>query len=568
MKLNALPIRYILLSAFLLVGLLPVVLMSVLAFNEAKRALKTEIVNDMQTQAKATASEVDRMMFERLQNVASWSQLEVMQEVRIGDVDKQLSNFLRELKESYRDVYLNLYIVNAQHTIISASDPSLIGQVYQEQADLFNIELPQARVAIAPRQDDRLPLLVPIQDVITLSNIGTLVVEFNWQQINTILDNAVSGNSAVVLFDQAHHLIAHSANWQEATTTHVIKVKSLTKHYVDLDWRLEIMQQKSEVMAPVRHMTQMFIALLFGSILLAGFIAWPVSRLITHHLAKLTAFVSQFLRSPNHQLPPIGGPTEVRDLASAFAKMIEDLEQSKLALTRAAKLAVAGEMAAAMSHEVRTPLGILRSSAQILLREPDISQEGKEVCGFIMSETERLNKLVSTLIDSAKPRTPVFNLIDLTQLSDEALSMMRMQADKKGVTLHFQYAGLMDVRAVNDAVLLACDKAQITQVLFNLIMNAVQILPTHGHVLLSIKVVDEMAKIVVADNGPGISAENLPLLFEPFFTQREGGVGLGLAVVRQIVEAHHGTIIVENGDQDSFMSGAIFTVSLPIVEKG
>lgn len=568
MKLNALPIRYILLSAFLLVGLLPVVLMSVLAFNEAKIALKTEIVNAMQTQAQATASEVDRMMFERLQNVASWSRLEVMQEVRIGDIDKQLANFLSELKESYRDVYLNLYVVNAQHMIISASDPSMIGQAYQIPTSLFNIELPQAHVSIAPQHDHRLPLLVPINDTITLNKIGTLVVEFNWQQIHTVLDNAVSGKSAVVLFDKANHLIGHSNNWQQVTTAHVIKVKSLTKHYVDLDWRLEIMQQKSEVMAPVRHMTQMFIALLLGSILLAGFIAWPVSRLITYHLAKLTAFVGQFLRSPNHLLPPIGGPTEVRDLASAFAKMIEDLEQSKLALTRAAKLAVAGEMAAAMSHEVRTPLGILRSSAQILLREPDISQEGKEVCGFIMSETERLNKLVSTLIDSATPRTPVLNTIDLTQLADQALSMMRMQADKKGVRLHFQYAGLMDVRTKQDAVMVACDKEQITQVLFNLIMNAVQILPAQGDVLLIVKTVDETAMIVVADNGPGIPAENLPLLFEPFFTQREGGVGLGLAVVRQIVEAHHGSINVENGNATALMSGAIFTVILPMVEKG
>ncbi len=96
--------------------------------------------------------------------------------------------------------------------------------------------------------------------------------------------------------------------------------------------------------------------------------------------------------------------------------MIQDLEVSQNNLTRAAKLAVVGEMAAAMSHEVRTPLGIMRSSADVLLREPQLSKDGREVLGFIISETERLNKLVSTLIDAARPRTPNFNPIDLTQL--------------------------------------------------------------------------------------------------------------------------------------------------------
>jgi two-component system sensor histidine kinase HydH len=205
-------------------------------------------------------------------------------------------------------------------------------------------------------------------------------------------------------------------------------------------------------------------------------------------------------------------------------------------------------MAAAMSHEVRTPLGILRSSADLLKREKKLSQEGQEVLGFISSETERLNKLVSTLIDAARPRQPNFTEINITALISNVIKLLQNQAGAKKIALAFDASQIVEMRA---------DADQMTQVMMNLIMNAIQLLPEHGKIEVTMQAGEDAVRVIVADNGEGIAAKHQAQIFEPFFTQRAGGVGLGLAIVRQIVQAHGGEIHYET----SHMGGAQFTMT-------
>jgi signal transduction histidine kinase len=266
---------------------------------------------------------------------------------------------------------------------------------------------------------------------------------------------------------------------------------------------------------------------------------------------QLTQFVKGFAQQTKAK-PPQSGPPEVRELGAAFETMTVDLAKSQENLTRAAKLAVVGEMAAAMSHEVRTPLGILRSSADVLKREKNMSEEGKEVLTFISAETERLNKLVSTLIDAARPRLPTFTEVNLTALISKTIAMLRNQANAKGITISFDEQ--------TDNVNASVDSDQMTQVIMNLILNAIQVLPEKGKIEVHLKQVGHQAVIEVMDDGEGITLAHQADIFEPFFTKRAGGVGLGLAVVRQIVQAHGGDISY----QTSPMQGAQFTITLPI----
>jgi signal transduction histidine kinase len=129
--------------------------------------------------------------------------------------------------------------------------------------------------------------------------------------------------------------------------------------------------------------------------------------------------------------------------------------------------------------------------------------------------------------------------------------MLRAQAEKKNITL---------VCDADTPAIAACDTEQITQVLLNLLLNAIQLLPQNGKILVQVSKTDDHVIITVADNGPGIAVEQREHIFDPFFSQRAGGVGLGLAVVRQIVMAHHGQISVHTSD----LGGAEFRVKLPI----
>ncbi len=551
---KALPIRYILLAAFLLAGLLPTTLITGLAFYEARIALKTEIQHDMQTRAIATADEIDRMMFERLQNVASWSELEVMQDIRIDDIDKRVSRFLVELKSSYRDVYVNLDVVNNKGIIVASSNPLRIGLVSPALRTWLHTSLSHHYLRVGKLQNQQLPIVVDIPDNIQDGVVGTLVAYFDWRQINQVLENAVFGRSAAALFDKDGQLLANTQRWQKTGVSRKLQASAVANGYQGFGgffWRVDILQNRSQALTPVRHMAYIFTGLLLATFVLVILIAGPIATSITQPLARLTEFASRFVRSPSAAPPPTGGPAEIQEMSQAFGKMIADLEQSKENLTRAAKLAVVGEMAAAMSHEVRTPLGILRSSAQVLLREPGLSAEGREVCGFIISETERLNKLVSTLMESAKPNLPEFKAVNLNELALQSAAMLKTQAEKKRI----------QVECIESApVLAACDAEQMTQVFLNLLLNAIQVLSEDGHIRITVSTVPGYAVIVIEDDGPGIPEDQRKTVFDPFFTQRPGGIGLGLAVVRQIVLAHHGEISVHQ----SSMRGAEFRVQLPL----
>ncbi|MCK5983946.1 hypothetical protein KMY60_27875, partial [Klebsiella pneumoniae] len=135
---------------------------------------------------------------------------------------------------------------------------------------------------------------------------------------------------------------------------------------------------------------------------------------ISRPIVALTEFARQF-RQGAAQLPAVPETTisEVVELHHAYVEMIGALERSREQIVRAGKLAVAGEMAAIMAHEVRTPMGIVRSSAQLLERQPNLGEKERELIGFIISETERLNRLVTMLLECARPQPPDFRPHDL-----------------------------------------------------------------------------------------------------------------------------------------------------------
>jgi signal transduction histidine kinase len=516
------------------------------------------------------------MMFERLQNVASWSRLDIMYEAQIGDVDKRLSHFLADLKQSYRGVYHALYVVGSDNRVIASSEPAQIGQTALAVQPWVKVQLERQPLLLAAIKQQRLPIASDIIDH-DGNKVGTLWAVFDWDEIEEILKNTQSQGSAAALLDEHRKPLAQTAEWQQVVAGHDVSVRSNGNGQASvpvLKWQVEISQYRSVVMAPVHRMGYMFIFLLVVTAFLATALAAPLSRFITTPLARLTSYANRFMRSTTQGLPPApDGPTEVREMTNAFAKMIDDLNLSKDNLTRAAKLAVAGEMAAAMSHEIRTPLGILRSSAQVLAREKNLSAEAQEVASFITSETERLNKLVSTLVDSARPRQPEFALHDLVGLLENAVAMLRMQANKKEISLELVIKALVketDASQMAKRVLVECDGEQITQVILNLLLNAIQILENGSRVVVSLFELDDSVTISVADNGKGVDESFREHIFDPFFTQRQGGIGLGLAVSRQIVTAHFGSLTVQastlpsrSGSNNAAGHGADFRVKLP-----
>jgi signal transduction histidine kinase len=213
-------------------------------------------------------------------------------------------------------------------------------------------------------------------------------------------------------------------------------------------------------------------------------------------------------------------------------------------------LAMLGRLAAALAHEIRNPLGAIAGSVELLRTGGTLSDEDQKLCALVERETSRLNDLVTDMLDLSRPRAPARVQHDLAATAREVV-MLASKAGRGGdITLHYDGP---------DSVLVWADAAQMRQVVWNLVRNAVQASRPGGSVEVRLNEDSSAAVLVVADTGVGIPAEARANLFNAFFTTRTHGVGIGLAVVKRVVEAHDFSIDVESSEG----TGTTFRVRMP-----
>jgi signal transduction histidine kinase len=225
----------------------------------------------------------------------------------------------------------------------------------------------------------------------------------------------------------------------------------------------------------------------------------------------------------------------------------EHLREETVRLDRLASL---GKLSAGIAHEVRNPLTGISLLLDDLHDKPGFCAEDKEMLSKALSEIERVERLISALLSYSSPVRTSFREGDLTQIIKDIILMMRRQAEKQNVVLNVIYAPLP---------LFRFDPEKIRQALINIIKNALEILETGGVIAIATECHETTITISVHDNGPGIPQQDLPLIFEPFFTRKGAGTGLGLSITQRIIEEHHGSLIVESDES----SGTTFRIILP-----
>lgn len=261
---------------------------------------------------------------------------------------------------------------------------------------------------------------------------------------------------------------------------------------------------------------------------------------------------------------------------------VHQLEEEKRRLDRLVSL---GEMAASVAHEVRNPLASIKTSMQMLkddlseyMQAPEDAQESVSVA---LKEVERLDAIVHDLLLFARPRQLHRVPCNLVELSDHVLHMLQQQCTEQGIEVH---------RVYHDVPLIHVDVAQMEQVLFNLYVNAIQAMPEGGVLTISCRVVpgstllykgvksekrtlfalnepigvynerQNWLELAVSDTGVGIATDQLERIFQPFFTTKAHGIGLGLPITRRLIEDHQGHLIV----QSQLGYGAMISMRLPM----
>lgn len=236
------------------------------------------------------------------------------------------------------------------------------------------------------------------------------------------------------------------------------------------------------------------------------------------------------LKEPDSQIPR-GAVVILRDLT-----MIRELEQKVIV---SEKFAALGRLSAGVAHEIRNPLNSIRGFIQYFQKKLTLDEEDYRYTELMLTEVDRLNRVISKLLAYSKPREPRLNIRSPEEILDHCLRVVEREAAEAGVKLTHSSLGA-------DMPLVLMDTDQITQVFLNILLNAVEATPRGGEVSVRYDVDEGRLHIIIGDTGSGIPKENLDKLFDPFFSTKKKGTGLGLAIVRSIIEGHGGEIEVES----------------------
>lgn len=593
-----------------LVLIAPMLFYGVVAFVTARDALLPAIHEQLADDAVTVKGGVEELLTAHYLNVRTWAHLAIMRELVVHDIDKTVSRFLESVRDDY-GVYLDVLALDNDGWCVASSSPADIGK------NLRGVFAPEAPTLAAVERVPNIAwsseygrwyiqMIEPIPDPDRPEHsLGALVAMLD----RAVLEDLVvpkPGHRHVELrlLDERGRVLAGQGSdenasaslptWQLRETQDtqslgresarpraprlrrgtdssgnefLVAEATMGAHGAlpDLGWKLSASVPTSVALAPVMSVRKRVLAA--GSLLICFglFAAWLLAARISRPVKKLTATTKRI--ADTGLLETVPNPVsrdEIGELTLAFQKMVAAVAAANEELVQSSKLAFLGELAAGIAHEIRTPLGIIKNSAQLLERRAGAADDAQaaEWAMFIREESDRLNGVVNALLDVARPAPPDKGPVDLGPIVRRAANFLGSEAQSRGVTIECE----TDPTLHN----VVCDSRQIYQVCLNLLMNALQASGNGGHVRASTRSgqagasTDATVEIVVRDDGRGIPDEILDKLFEPFATKREGGIGLGLAIVRRIVSNHGGHVEARNLPG----RGAEFTVTLPLGNEG
>jgi two-component system sensor histidine kinase HydH len=245
----------------------------------------------------------------------------------------------------------------------------------------------------------------------------------------------------------------------------------------------------------------------------------------------------------------MGSVLLLRDL-----REIRDLQEK---VRRSERLASLGRLAAGIAHEIRNPLSSIRGFAQYFMRRLKGQEEEQGYASIMVKEVDRLNRVITELLDFARPKEPHREPQSLEEIANYSLMLLNSEFSQKKIIIEKFFAPNLPKLEV--------DRDQISQALLNLFLNSLESMEGGGKIEISLKRIDQplALEVAVTDTGRGLAKEDLGKVFEPFFSTKRKGSGLGLAIVHQIVTSHGGDIAVNSREG----MGTTFRITLPVNER-
>jgi signal transduction histidine kinase len=312
-----------------------------------------------------------------------------------------------------------------------------------------------------------------------------------------------------------------------------------------------LLRPMDEIADAKRTLTWSMLGIAVFVITLVALISHRIGKNLTDPIKDLVGFTEQVADGNLDNTCEIKTQDEIGDLTVAFNQMTQDLKQSRDKLIQAERLATAGKMSASFAHEIRNPLSSMRMLSQMLMKKPDVTPEQQQSLEYILEEIERIDNIVKGLMDFARPTTLNLQQQPFPPILQSVLALMEANLEHHHIKVESDFS--------HDLTDFKFDADKIKQAFMNVVLNGMEAMPEGGTLTVSTFKQENTVCLKVMDTGIGISEDDIEHLFEPFFTRKDKGTGLGLANVKRILEEHDGKIEIES----TLGEGTTVTMWLP-----
>ncbi len=554
-----------LLSYSLIISTIPLVCLGIISYSTQQSLIENQVRMTLRTAAHHAADTTDRFIDERISDLAYLSRHSDIE----NDNKTDSLNFLKEYVES-KEIYsgyiyvtkdgdvipseayndITPYFINSQSFEKSNAGIQYLSKVYKldRQKPFFLISTPiytkdnEVSGVFAPTLN-LYYLWKTIESNLTLERekfpyTAFMINEEGWVVSEQNEDNIMKTNflevndfslAELIASDKQNQLI-QSKDGKQLFAVKPIKERTDAQE----QWYVVTAASKKIVYAPLFQLIDRY--LLIGMILLIGILlfVYYLTRTVVKPVVSMAEGIERYTNGKVYN-PIENTYHELNVLNRAFVSMIETLEQREKEILRTEKLKYVGQLAAGVAHEIRNPITTIRGLFQLLRDHPYNEKVFKNYIDIIIEELNRMNKIVGELLNLSKPYQLIMKKYSITELIEEIILLQRAELSKNNITI---------LKDIHFEGLIYTDRNRLYQVILNIIQNSRDAMKDGGTISILTDCYEGKMKLIIKDNGPGISGETLSKLGTPFFTTKENGTGLGLATSMKIMEELKGTFEV------------------------
>jgi len=580
---------------FLVASIVPYLLASLFFFQSSRNSLYQEIVRGLEKETSLIRDNLDAKLSLLQGNAVAWADLAVMHDILNDDLDKRIATTLDGLKRDY-NLSGDIHAINSAGKIVASSSPAHIGKRVHDvwlaktlRGETVALDIHASSIDGDQSVSFAAPVIPLFSDT---GPIGALLLEYHAERlIETAPADAMPEialinhkNEVIAAFPQKGpfkpggiYLPQQEAKTLKSPAGYIVAFAGSREYprFKGFGWTVAVAVSEKRALDPIKDIERVSFGIAFlGALLIPGLVTLFARRTVKP-LKELSSAANRIAETKDFSSTVVyDSADEVGQLAKAFNGMVKEvnrhmqkMQEMEENMRRADRLSALGELSAGMAHEIKNPLGVIRSSADILKGRLDAGKQEGLLASAISEESMRLSRLLEAFLQFARPAPPEFNLCNMNEVVEKSLVLLDSEISQHGVTL---------VKELDPALpALYSDADQLHQVLVNIIINAIQAMPEGGKIRVSTRLRppetgqepaasqmdDATSKIelAISDTGTGIAPEDKGNIFNPFFTTRKKGTGLGLSIVFRIITALGGEVKLEAG----FPKGTVFRIILP-----